>query len=467
MSEHDYDVLVLGGGSAGTSAASAAVAAGARTAMINDGELGGLCILRGCMPTKALLASAHEAVAGVHAEELGLRFSGSFEPDFPAIMARKDAQVARFKKAKVDSIDSADYEVIDGRGRFVEGEAIEVNGKRLTAKSYVIATGSAPNVPPIDGLDEVGYLTSDSVMALTEQPESLLVQGGGAIGLELAQFFARIGTKVVLASRSPLLARLDPSAGEELSAALASEIEIHQPASLSAVEKSGELIAATISGPDGERRFEVEKILIAAGRGASLSDIGLEHVGLTPERGRLKHDARLRTDNPRVFLAGDSTGQKQILHLANQEGRVAGHNAAGGEPQEIDYRLFMSAIFTDPPFAQVGITPKEAEERIASGEVVVGQASFPSTGRAITMGVKHGEWKLLVDRASGEILGSTIVGPRADDLVHVISVMMHGRMTVDDVLVMPWYHPTLSEVMLNLVRDVAKQRGTGAVADQA
>ncbi|UCF68251.1 MAG: FAD-dependent oxidoreductase, partial [Acidobacteriota bacterium] len=228
----DFDVIVLGGGSAGTSAARAARQAGARTALINDGELGGLCILRGCMPTKAMLASAHAAHEVEHAARFGVHVEGSARVDFAQVMARKDAQVKRFQRAKIASIESQDYEVLLGRAAFAPGGGITLDGRRLAAERYVIATGSVPCLPPVKGLASVQALTSDDVMRLEGQPASLMVYGAGPIGLELAQFFARIGTEVVLVSRSPLLMRYDQECGTELRRALENEprLELLMPA---------------------------------------------------------------------------------------------------------------------------------------------------------------------------------------------------------------------------------------------
>lgn len=464
----DYDVIVLGGGSAGSSAAAAAVSAGARTLMLNDGELGGLCILRGCMPTKAMLASAHALHEATHTDPFGIRLDGRVTADFARIMERKTEMVQRFQRAKIRSVESQEYEVLFGRARFAAGGGLELDGRRLEARAYVIATGSTPTMLPIPGLDEVPVLTSDDVMRLESQPASLLVQGAGPIGLELAQFFARIGTRVLLVNRSPLLSRFDEECGKELARVFGEEpnLELAVPGRIERLRGAGPGLSARVRSEERVFDYEADALLMATGRRAALDDIGLEQVGLRTVGGRLDCDSRMRTANPRVYVAGDATGSFQILHLANQEGQVAGHNAAGGEPdRRMDYRLRMAMIFTDPPFAQVGANEREA--RLEGWDPVVGRARLPETGRAITMSVRHGLWKLCACKKTGEILGCSMLGPRADDLIHLVALLMHGRAGVDRIFELPWYHPTLSEVMLDIGRDTAARIEAAADDDAA
>ncbi len=458
----DLDVIVLGGGSAGTSAASAACDAGARTLLINDGELGGLCILRGCMPTKAMLYSAERYEEMNHLEPLGLAASGrSF--DFSRIMARKDQMVARFKRAKLAGIERAAYTVLDARARFVDAETVEAGGKQYRARGYVIATGSVSSFPPIPGIEQVRVMGSDDVMRMTELPRSIVVQGAGAIGLEFAWFFVRLGVQVLLINRSPLLSRVDPEFTPMLSAAFTEHAgaELLAPATITRLESVAQGIRFTLDVDGQPRTHEAQAYLCAVGRQAALEGLGLDLAGVETEGGVVRHDRNMRSSNEKVYVAGDSTGTYQILHLANQEGRVAGWNAMRGPERVQDYRLKMSVIFTDPPFASVGMT--EAEARAAGIEPLVARKHWPEQGRAIVMETRHGMAKLLADPTSGKILGCQILGPGADNLIHIPATMMHYGGTAEDVGQLPWYHPTLAEVFIELGRDLGRQFVVAAV----
>ena len=459
---HEYDVLVLGGGSAGTSAARAAAEAGARTAMINDGELGGLCILRGCMPTKAMLASAHAMHAAGDTDRFGIVNHGPVSADFPAIMARKNRMVARFKKAKISGIESQSYEIIDARGKFHPDGGLLAGETRMHARRYVLAVGSVPTTIPIPGMEHVEVITSDDVMKMHRQPESLVVQGAGPIAIEMALFFARIGTRVVLVNRSRCLKLQDSDIGAEMMAALNNEpnLQVTAPGRILGIEKDGEAGRFTIESDGGTNTFRSAVLLMAVGREAALGGLDLGHAGIRTENGRVVHDLSMQTTNPDVYVAGDASGDHQVLHIANQEGAVAGANAAAGKPvRRMDYRLKMSVIFSDPPLATVGMIGPELEK--AGVRFVSGTARFPQTGRAITMGAEHGMWRLYADGDNGEILGSVILGPNADDLIHIISAMMHYRGTARDIMdAMPWYHPTQSEVIMNLAREIIPQLGS-------
>jgi len=290
----------------------------------------------------------------------------------------------------------------------------------------------------------------------------LIVYGAGVIGLEMSQFFARIGTEVLLVCRSPVMHDLDLECGAELTRALIADPGLDHaiPATVTRLRREGDRIEVTLDEGGRERLERAEAVLMATGRAAAAEDLGLENVGLDPIDGAIPCDDSMRTAHPDVYVAGDATGTFQVLHLANREGQVAGHNAAVGRSEKrIDYRLKMTVVFTDPPLAHVGMT--EAEIAASGREVEIGRARFPETGRAITMEVEHGLWKLFVDRETCEIVGSSIVGPRADDLIHLVSTAMHFRGGLKDLGELPWYHPTLSEVMINLERDLSSRMSGG------
>lgn len=459
-SMYEYDVLVLGGGTGGSAAAKAAHDAGAKVAMFNEGELGGLCILRGCMPTKTMLHAAHlrhharhHTTPGIGHAELGF--------DFAAVMANKDQKVARFQRAKIASIERGGYRLIDARARFVGPDEVEAGGERYRFRTgAVIATGSVTWLPDLPGLAEVEYLTSDEVMALTERPRSMIVLGVGAIGLELAQFFARLDVEVDLIARRRVFVDVDPIISDEAGAAFRDEphLTLHEETRTLAVREVDGGIELDVE-TDGERRtLTAERLLVATGRRPNIEGLGLEAAGVEVSAvGRIACGRDMRTSNPKVFVAGDASGHRLLLHVANWEGRVAGLGAAG-EPgrHQVEERLHVEVVFSDPPMATVGMN--ETLARASGHDVVTATARFAETGRAITMDVAHGAWKLVADHATGEILGSQIFGPRADDIAHVISSIMYYRGTTTQILQMPWYHPTLSEVLLGLARDIQSRR---------
>ena len=452
----DYDVLILGGGTAGTAAAKAAVQAGARTAMFNDGELGGLCILRGCMPTKTMLHAAHLRHEAEHHHTPGIAHE-SLVADFAQVMRNKDEKVARFKNAKISGIQSGGYDVIDARARFTGPDTVEAAGKsyRFT-KGAVIAVGSVITAPRFPGLEDVPYWTSDDIMALTECPESVAVIGSGAIGLELAQFLARMGTRVELISRRPVFTDWGASVAEEIANALIDEPNFtnHAPGTPVLIQKDHGGVAVKIETASGEQTIRAQHLLLAAGRRAAVDDINLDLAGVEMDGRQVKAGPDMRTTNPKVFVAGDASGERLLLHVANWEGTAAGMGAAGvAEVAAVERRLHMSVVFTDPPLATVGLTEEQAQ---AEGiNCVVAEARFAQTGRAITMDVAHGVMRLVATADDGEILGAQILGPRADDIIHAVSAVMYYRGTAKDMLAMPWYHPTLSEVLLGLAREIS------------
>ncbi|MGA1605377.1 MAG: dihydrolipoyl dehydrogenase family protein [Planctomycetota bacterium] len=459
---HETDVVVLGGGTGGSAAAKAAHDAGAAVTMFHVGELGGLCILKGCMPTKTMLHAAHLRHHARHHATPGI---AQADPgfDFAAIMGNKDAKVARFQRAKIQSIEAGGYRVVEARARFTGPDEVDAGGVRYRfRRGAVIATGSTTRLPDLPGLDDIDYLTSDDVMAMTSRPASMIVVGLGAIGLELAQFFARLDVEIDLVGRRAVFEDVDPDISREAHAAIGDEphLRLHVVRSMESVRAVDGGIALAVQTEAGPRTLRAEQILFATGRRPALDGLDLDRAGIELDAaGRIQVGADMRTTNPKIFVAGDASGHRLLLHVANWEGRVAGLGAAGVPgPHAVEERLDVEVVFYDPPMARVGLDERSARAR--GYDPVTASARFPETGRAITMDVQHGLWKLVADRRTGEVLGAQIFGPRADDLVHVISTAMYHRTTAAQLLEMPWYHPTLAEVALSLARQIEQRRAT-------
>ncbi|QDU84166.1 Dihydrolipoyl dehydrogenase [Planctomycetes bacterium Pla163] len=475
-----WDLVVIGGGSAGSACAAEAIKLGhERVLLLNDGELGGLCILEGCMPTKTLLHPADVVREVGHAERLGIdaQVNGV---DMAALQERRARLVARFQRAKIGGMESGGYTIEFGRARFVGPDEVEVTGpdgatRRVRSRAWLVSTGSKQHVPDTQGLgtpqpdgsDPVPYWTSREALLADRVPRSLAIVGSGAIGLEFGVYFAALGTRVTLLSRSPILRRgEDP----ELSALYTRSLEhaglkVQIGAALASVthdpERGDEPFEIEYWEEGHDERFRAERLLLATGRVANLDGIGLEAAGVEIANGMPVLDDCLRSTNPNVFFAGDATGDRLILHTGNAEGRHVARNLkrhfAGEKLVAWRERIPVSALFTAPPYAECGRTEHEARQ--AGVDVVSAKKEWANQGRGIVMDTEPGTSfvKLVVERPSARLVGCQILGPRADDLVHVISTAMHMGATARDLVAMPWYHPTLSEAFIELARDVVFQ----------
>jgi len=462
--ERDFDVIVIGCGTAGSKAAATAAGLGARVLAVDSAdELGGLCILRGCMPTKTLLETAHRLHDVRDAERFGIRVAPP-ALEFGAHMERMRRLVARFQRAKVGGVERGGYALARAPARFVDPHTIEVGGEPRRARAVVIATGSKVRDLPVAAPEWARVYTSDDMFELEAPPARTLVLGGGAVGLEFAQWLARVGSRVTLASRSPLLHRVDVELGQELTRALAEEMDVRRPSTLAGLERAadGSLRATLRPRGGGDLEVvEVDALLNATGRVPRLDGLGLEAVGVDPDRlGELP--ATLEGPLPHVFLAGDVSARTAILHEANLEGAVAGRNAArvagvlDGPLEERDPGSPppMAVIFSDPPFASTGRSTVDCErEGIPYREAT---KRFPEQGRGIVVGARFGLLRVVVHAETNALLGCQVLGPRADDLIHVpATALAFGATARDMVARVPWYHPTLTEAFLEVFRALA------------
>lgn len=459
MSDH-FDLVVLGAGSAGFAAARvAATELRARVALVDRGPLGGLCILAGCMPSKALIQSGRAAHAVATAGEFGVRVDG-WRADFQAIMARKDRLIAGFARYRKDGIrELPNTEVIVGPAAFLDGGTLQVGGRTITADRFVLATGSTPSIPPIPGLAEVGYMVSDEALDLKEPPSSLLVVGGGVIALELGQFFARVGTQVTIVELAPrLMAREDPDVSAVITQRLVREgVEVLVGVTPVRAERRGDRRVLHLALPDGAtRELEADALLVATGRRPNLTDLGLEAAGVRVEGHRPVLTRCLQTTNPAVFAAGDVTGLSYLVHVAIAEGELAARNALlGCPPRPVAPHLYVSAAFTEPQIARVGLS--EAEAARIGKRVLVGRYAFADHGKAEVLGETDGFVKLLADPFEGELVGATVVGPEGAELIHQLATAITLRATVEQFLQVPHVHPTLAEIWTYPAQDILEQ----------
>ena len=459
MNEFDYDVAILGGGSAGYAAARTAAGAGLKTAVIEGGEeVGGLCILRGCMPTKALLYTAEVMHLASHAGPWGIR-AKNVNFDFAKVMARKDALIKDFADYRRQQLAGGKFKFIRANAWFVDTNTVELsNGKKLKAKNFIIATGSSVAPPPLPSLHKVGGLTSDDVLALKRLPKSLIVLGGGAIACEFAQFFARFGVKVTLIQRSGhILREFDTDAGIELEKVFRSEgIQVFTGTRLVEARHKGKLKTVSFEHDRKTVSVSAEEILFALGRVPNTAALGLAKAGVATERGRIVANDLMQTSAPHIYAAGDCTGPHEIVHLAVQQGEIAAYNIAhASAPRRMDYRLLIAVVFTEPQVAFVGLTEKEAKIRGIS--YLAASYPFNDHGKSLIMEAKDGFVKLLAQPESGKILGGACVGPMGGELIHEIVAAMAKRMTVHELAMMPHYHPTLAEIWTYPAEELAGQ----------
>jgi pyruvate/2-oxoglutarate dehydrogenase complex dihydrolipoamide dehydrogenase (E3) component len=461
-----YDFVVIGGGSAGTAAAAEAVKLGhERVLLVNDRELGGLCILAGCVPTKTLLHSAERLLdlhgaqrLGIDAPVVGVRLD--------ALQERRRALVERFKGANGRSVANAGYEIAAGRACFESHDVVCITGvdgseRRVSARAFLVATGSRAVRPALPGLAGTPYWTSDEALSVEHVPATLAIVGGGAVALEFATFFAALGTRVTLLSRSPLL-----GGDERLASVLAKNLTdsgvcVETGAEVTNVAHDGERFEVEWFRGDGRENVRTERLLIATGRAPALEGLRLDVAGVEVEvvDGRPILDEHLCGTNGRVFFAGDASGEHLVLHLANEQGRHVARNLARHAREtrlaRWQERVPLQVVFTHPPYAACGVSAQAA--RAAGLDVVTASRDLSNLGRGIVMDVPPGGGyvELVAERPSSRLLGCTIVGPRADDLVHVVALALHMGASARDLLAAPWYHPTLSEVFLELAREIA------------
>ncbi len=448
---HDYDVVVIGAGPGGLACATHLAANGQNVALIERAEVGGVCLNRGCIPTKTLLESIGALRLVRRAASFGVYFEGAVQGDLPQMQRRKREVVADLRAQSERLAQEAGVAILRGVARLRGEGSVELREsdgetKRLSAVHLVLATGGAPAKLPIEGADLPGVLTSDEVLELEQVPRRLLVLGAGAVGVEFASIFAELGARVTVVEKAgAVLPGEDEDVQREMQSSLeGSEIEIVLNASIERIEESSQGLLVAVQTEYGERMFETEFVLMAAGRKANIEDLGLEEAGVDVENDAVKADEEGATSATGVWAIGDCIRRVGWAHQAALEGRRVA-DAILGIDSDIDARFVPACYYTFPEVASVGLTLQQAQDK--GIEARVGRCDFRSNGRANTSGDNGGFVKLVVESATGKLLGAQIIGPRATELINEVSVALRDGDTAERLADSLHAHPTFAEVL--------------------
>jgi pyruvate/2-oxoglutarate dehydrogenase complex dihydrolipoamide dehydrogenase (E3) component len=447
------DLVIIGGGAGGLVVASVAAQLGLRVTLIEKApKLGGDCLHYGCIPSKTLIHTARIAHGMRYADGAGLT---AVEPEVD--MARVNARI----RAVIDHIQQHDdperfrdygCEVIFGAARFVDAHSVEVDGRRIAGKRFVIATGSRPAVPAIPGLQEAGYLTNLDLFSLPDRPRRLAVLGGGPIGLEMGQAFARLGSQVTILQRNArLLPQEDPELADELATCLQQEgITVHTGIEVTRVTRhdTGIRIEA------GALSLEADQILVATGRRANVEDLGLEAAGVRCSQRGIEVDRRMRTSQKHIYACGDVCGPYAFTHMAEYQAGIVISNAVFRFPKKADYRIVPKVTFTDPELASVGLSEAQALQQ--GLDVTVLRFPFAQVDRALTEGETAGAIKLVVHK--GKVLGATILGAQAGELLHEIVLAMQVGAKIGAISAAIHAYPTRAQIHRRVVNTYYGQK---------
>ena len=459
MSEQ-FDIGIIGGGPGGYVAAIRAAQLGASVALIEQERLGGVCLNRGCIPTKAMASSIELLMEIERADEFGIVVG---EPgfDFSRMMERKDEVVERLVSGVESLVEAHKVQVIHGHGELISPTGIKVSGEapqEVEVGKLIIATGSIPSKPPVPGLGLAGVITSNEIVSLEQPPLDLVIIGGGVIGVEFASIFNALGTKVTIIEMLPALL---PPVDEELARRYLQlvrrqGVEVHLRSPLKEIRQGESLLEVVYEGPKGEGVVSADTVLISTGRVPHTEGLNLEAVGVTTENGAIVVDQHMTTSVPGVYAIGDVTGGWMLAHVASREGEVAVEHALGRD-SAVHYNAVPNCVFTLPEIAGVGLTEQEAKEQGISYK----KSRFPfnASGRALAMGEPTGLVKMICEQDSGQILGLHIIGPHATDLIAEGALAIQSGATAEDIIKTIHAHPTLPEA----VREAALGQVDGAI----
>jgi len=454
----DYDFVAIGGGSAGFNAARVAADLGLKTAIVDGAEdLGGLCILKGCMPSKTLLYMAEVLHLAQKAKSFGLKIP-SARADMKAIHARKKRIIDEFASYRQAALNSGRFDLIRAHARFTDPHTLALsNGRSLRARHFLIGTGSKISLPAVPGLAETKFWTSDDVLDLDFIPPSVIVLGGGIVACELTQFLNRIGTRVVLIQRSAHILRdHSEAAAKVVQQALVDEgVELFAGTQIQSLRPEARGVAATFLHDGKILTRRAAFLFNALGREPNTATLNLAAAGVTSRAdGQIRVNRWQQTSAPHIYAAGDCSGPHEIVHTAILQGELAARHAAKVKAlKPVDWSLLLNVVFTDPQLATIGRLERELDE--AGTPYLVASYPFNDHGKSILMEANYGYVKVIAEPKRGRILGAEIVGKDAGELIHAFSGPLAMKATVFDLLRAPWYHPTLAEIVTYPLEELA------------
>lgn len=450
-----FDAIVIGSGQAGNPLAEDLVDHGWTVALIEKAQLGGTCINTGCTPTKTMIACAQVAHYARNAARWGVR-TGEVGVDLRRIVERKNEIVQRFRDGKQSGVDSREHlRLYRGSARFLDARRIAVADQVVEGERIFVNTGTRPEIPSIQGLESVAYLTNTSLMELTELPEHLVVIGGGYIGLEFGQMFRRFGSRVTIVHRGDaVLNREDADVAEELQKALEAEgLQFLLKARPTRVAAKAGMIEVTVDAAGGAQSVTGSHLLLATGRRPDTDDLGLEKAGVkTDARGFIQVNDRLETNVPGIWALGDVKGGPAFTHISYNDYQIVFGNLVEGKDLSIRDRIVPYSVFTDPQLGRVGMTEREA--RASGRKLKIGKIPMAWVARAIERDETAGLMKLVVEADSDRILGAAILGTEGGELVQILGALMLARAPYTLLKGAIYIHPTLAEGFYALMDDV-------------
>ena len=458
--KHIFDLIVIGGGSAGYASARTAYEQNVKVAVVDNAkELGGLCILRGCMPSKTLLYSAEI----LHLANRGQTFGfdqANLGSDMEKMQQRKKEIIAEFADYRTEQLKDGRFSLFRSKAKFLDSKTLELtDGTLLKASKFIISTGSTIGMPPVPGLDGVSFKTSDEVLSLSQVPEEVVVLGGGIVACELAQFLSRVGSRVTLLQRSEYILREFP---KKASVCVRKKLEdegiiVNTGVSIQELTQIDQESIRVDYLDEGNPKSQETKFLFhALGRKPATDQLNLQMLGVELEKsGHIKTNSFQQTSIPHIYAAGDCAGPHEIVHIAIRQGETAASHALGKSPAALSYDHLLGVVFTDPQVATVGLLPMELEKR--GIEFLSADYPFDDHGKSILMEAKHGYVEVHAEKNTGVVLGAECVGKDAGELIHALSIAISLKATVLQLAKADWYHPTLSEIWTYPIEDLAEE----------